>query len=207
MDKECCAIFWLLTSPGQSPCSPNSIFLSPALWLGGTIRMGLSVPSSILLFICHTFVVSTHLQTNHSGDWYQTWWIHSLWYSTYLISLWLCYTKFLLFSGVWFVKQFPHIFRQTTQGICLKLGDTFIMVLHRTDYILIMLHWIPAISCPLICVTVSTHVQTNPWSYWAQILWTYSLGAFPMSYTVEARRKCLSYCRWHFHSHFITMTS
>ena len=97
-------------------------FLSPVLWLGGTIRMGLFVRSSIPLFICHTFVVSTHLQTNRSGDWYQTWWIHSLWYSTYLISLWLCYTEFLLFSGVWFMKHFPHIFRHTTEGICIKLG-------------------------------------------------------------------------------------
>ena len=51
------------------------------------------------------------------------------------------------------------------------------MGLCTPNELLVMLHWISAISWPLICQTVSENLQTNRWSDWAQIWWANSLWA------------------------------
>ena len=50
-----------------------------------------------------------------------------------------------------------------------NLLDTFIVVLTRLDELLVMCHWIPTISWPLIGQAVSMHLQTNKWLNWAKI--------------------------------------
>ena len=62
-----------------------------------------------------------HFQTNRLGNWSQTWWIHSLWYSLDLINFWTHCTDLPLFLGLWLVEQFLCMSGQTAQGIDFNL--------------------------------------------------------------------------------------
>ena len=57
--------------------SPWAHFIAPRKRNWGTITMVSSVRSPVRSSAT-LFVVSMHFLTNRSGDWYQTWWIHSL---------------------------------------------------------------------------------------------------------------------------------
>ena len=62
-------------------------------------------------------------RTNRSWNKYQTWWIHSLWYSPDLFNFWSPSTEFSLFPDLWLNEQFPHICWQTADQIRLKFGE------------------------------------------------------------------------------------
>ena len=73
------------------------------------IGIGLSVHSfgcwPIYLSTHQTLMVSTHFQTNSPGDWSQTCWIHSSWYSADLVDFWSCSAASQPFSGLRFVDM------------------------------------------------------------------------------------------------------
>ena len=104
-------------------------------WVGGGHKNGFVCSSvlpyvltSVHPFVHHSFMITMHFQTNHSGDWSQTWWIHSSWYSTELINflITLCWILIIswplicqavsekAFPGLWLVEQFLHIICQQT---------------------------------------------------------------------------------------------
>ena len=87
---------------------------------GGGYWNGLVCPDT-LLSIHHTFVVSANFWINCVGDWSQTWWMHSLWYSSGLVIFCSGFKEFQLFPGLWFVEQFMYIWRQTADQIELKI--------------------------------------------------------------------------------------
>ena len=82
--------------------------------------MDLSIHPSVCL---SHLLVATHFRTNRPRDWYQTWWIHSLWYSSDLINFWSCSNEFPLFPGFRLVEQFPHICQQNTIQIGLIFNE------------------------------------------------------------------------------------
>ena len=68
----------------------------------------------------------THLLKNHSGDWSQTWLIHSLWYGPATNFWWLMLSKFghtshsaeiRSYAPLWFVEQFPHFYGEPLMGL------------------------------------------------------------------------------------------
>ena len=75
--------------------------------------IGMGIGLSIHLFGCspvylsthHTFIMSTHFQTNSPGDLSETCWIHSSWYTADLVDFWSCSAAFQPFSGLRFVDM------------------------------------------------------------------------------------------------------
>ena len=95
-----------------------------SFWYSPNLINFWSCSTEFLLFPWPLIVgaVSAHLQTNHWLDWSQICWTNSLLDSTGLINFWSHCTDFLLFPGLWLVKQFPCISRQTADPIGLKFG-------------------------------------------------------------------------------------
>ena len=94
-----------------------------------------SLRSSIYPFIHHTFVVSLHFQTNCSGvDLKLGRYIH---YST--PQGWLIFGHILLWT------KFCTYLDKVLWGLISNLVDTFVMVIHSPDKLLVTLHWILAI--------------------------------------------------------------
>ena len=89
--------------------------------LEGDIGMSLSVRLFIWPFvhlsIHQTFENFAHLQTSYSSDLVQIWRINSSWDSPGLIDFWLYSTNFHPFPGLWLVKQFACIYRQSAYQI------------------------------------------------------------------------------------------
>ena len=92
--------------------------------------------------------VSVRLQTNHWSDWAQIWWAILTWASLAWFRFWSCSTEFQSFPGLWLIKQYKYICRQTTDRIYLKLVSQLIVGLPWLDQLLIMLRWIPALILP-----------------------------------------------------------
>ena len=101
-----------------------------------------------------------HFWTNCSGDWSQTWWIHSLWYSPHLMNFWSRSTELRPgpFSGLLLVEQYPRISWQTMLGIDFKLGG---YIHYGTPQVWLSPHsteggigvyWIHPDVCPSVCL-------------------------------------------------------
>ena len=72
-------------------------------WRGDRDRL---VNLSICPSVCLSVTVVVHFLTSCLGHWYQTWWVHSLWYSPGLINFWSGSAEFPLFPGHCIFKQF-----------------------------------------------------------------------------------------------------
>ena len=81
--------------------------------------------------------VSGNFQIHHWSDWDQIWWTNLLWACPGLINFWPCSTQFPLFPGLWLVKQFPYICRQTPDWIELKFGGQT----HHWPSLAWLTHW------------------------------------------------------------------
>ena len=95
--------FILMCPTGSASPTPQD-FISkghPELYRTAEVNIGISThvrPPSIRLFsrpfvFGHIFEVLVRFSSNHSWDWYKTWWWHSLWDSPTLKCVWLCSTK------------------------------------------------------------------------------------------------------------------
>ena len=99
--------------------------------LGGYIRYGtpqtwltlVYTPLNFHCFLASDWSSSFHaFQTNSWSDWAQIWWPNSLRVSPGLIKFWSCSTGFLLFPGLWLVKEFLCICKQIVDGIEVNFG-------------------------------------------------------------------------------------
>ena len=93
--------------------------LVPGNRLEGGYRKGVWL--SVCPSIYHTSKLCINYRTNRPGIWLQTWWIHSLWFSSDLINFWLFPIEFILFPGLWLIKQFVYICRQAANQVELKI--------------------------------------------------------------------------------------
>ena len=80
--------------------------------------------------------------------------LSTLWDFARLINFWSHSTESPPFSGLWLVKQFSHIHRQTyfrltSNVVCELIRDSPGQItLTRTDYLMAKLFWIPTLICP-----------------------------------------------------------